>query len=131
MLYVILFAFPTNFIIYIYLCDYYNFNKYLPGLGNRSFALSLFALSLFSKRAPRSDSLFRSFQKERKRAIRPFALFKKSAKERIALSLFFSLFLARKRAIRSFRKRAIAQTWVLANSGEYYLCTQIQYTYST
>ena len=47
----------------------------VPRLGNRSFALSLFTLSLFSKRATRSDLLFRSFQKERKRAIRSFALF--------------------------------------------------------
>ena len=56
---------------------------------------------LFSKRAKKSDSLFRSFQKERQRANRSFALlkraqkseslfrsFKKSAKERIALLLF-------------------------------------------
>ena len=34
----------------------------------------LFALLLFSKRAPRSNLLFRSFQKEQKRAIRSFAL---------------------------------------------------------
>ena len=36
-----------------------------PGLGNCSFALSLFALSLFSKRATKSKSLFfRSFVRE-------------------------------------------------------------------
>ena len=94
----------------------------------RSFALfkkskkEQFTLSLFSKRAIRSFALlkraqkskvlFRSFEKEQQRANRSFALFKKSEraqKERIALSLFFSLFLAKKRAIRSFRKRAIAQ----------------------
>ena len=82
---------------------------------------AIFSVTLL-KRATKSDSLFRSFQKERQRANRSFALlkrapkskslfryFKKSAKERIALSLFFSLFLAKKRAIRSFLKRAIAQ----------------------
>ena len=80
------------------------FHYYVTGLGNRSFALfnksnkEQFALSLFSKRAKKSNLLFRSLQKEQQRANRSFALlkrspkskslfrsFKKSAKERIAL----------------------------------------------
>ena len=84
----------------------------LPGLGNRSFALRSFALfkksakehfalSLFSKRAKRSDSLFRSLPKERKEQLALllftkrattskllFRSFKKSDKEQITLELF-------------------------------------------
>ena len=55
------------------------FNWIFPGLGNRSFALrsfalfkksaqERFALLLFSKRATRSETLFRSLLKERQRA---------------------------------------------------------------
>ena len=80
------------------------------GLGNRSFALSLFALFkksakerfallLFSKRAKKSDSLFCSFLKERKRAIRSFALLKRAKKSD---SLFCSIQKERQRANRSF-----------------------------
>ena len=80
-----------------------------------------FALSLFTKRATKSDSLFHSLPEERQRANRSFAIlkrapkskslfcsFKKSAKEGIALSLlskranrsfalFFTLFSKKKR----------------------------------
>ena len=65
----------------------------------RSFALSLFALLLFLKREPRSDSLFRSFLKECKRAIRSFAILKRAKKSE---SLFCSFGKERQRAIRSF-----------------------------
>ena len=51
-------------------------------------ALLLFALLLFSKGATRSDLLFHSFPKEWQRAIHSFALYLKSDKEQITLSLF-------------------------------------------
>ena len=51
-------------------------------VGQSLFRSSLFCSSLFR------SSLFRSFQKERQGAIRSFALFKKSKKERFTLSLF-------------------------------------------
>ena len=53
----------------------------------RFITLSLFALSLFSKRAKKSNSLVFSLLKEQQRANRSFALYKKSDKERFALSL--------------------------------------------
>ena len=73
------------FIIYLlpkHKNPFYLLNRIIARLGNCSLLL---ALSLFSKRAPKSDLFFRSFQKEQNRAIRSFALYQKSDKERFAL----------------------------------------------
>ena len=72
----------------------------------------------------------RSFKRSAKEQI---ALFKKSEraqKERIALSLFFLLFLAKKRAIRSFPKRAIAQPWILVPISQQNLSIILHYMYT-
>ena len=74
-------------------CSYFLWDRLYTGLGNRSFALLLFTLLLFC-----------SFQKERQGAIRSFALFKKSEKERFAPLLFSKIAQKSDSLFRSFKK---------------------------